>query len=58
MLTFATPAGAVRRPKKDPWIVRFKTNIKDKECRSYFWVFLAGKMLGVCHGGRDHLRCS
>ncbi len=46
MLTFATPAGAVR-PKKDPWAVRFKTNIKDKECRRYFWVFLAGKMIGV-----------
>jgi ammonium transporter, Amt family len=46
MLTFATSAGAVR-PKKDPWTVRFKTNIRDKECRRYFWVFFAGKMLGL-----------
>jgi ammonium transporter, Amt family len=47
MLSFATPAGTVRRPKKEPWIVRFKTNIKDPECRKYFWVFFIGKMLGV-----------
>ena len=46
MLTFATTAGAVR-PKKDPWTQRFKTNIRDKECRRFFWVFLAGKMMGV-----------
>ncbi len=47
MLTFASSAGTVRRPKKDPWTVRFKQNIKDPECRRYFWVVLAGKMIGV-----------
>ena len=53
MLTFATNTGATRpqRPMKPPMSVRFKTNIKDKECRRYFWVVLAGKMLGLATVG-------
>src|SRR3974377_1780587 len=47
MLSFVAPGAIERRPKKDPGTVRFQKKKKDKKWRRYFWVVLAGKMIGV-----------
>ncbi len=51
MLTFATSDRPRTRVMKPPMKERFKTNIKDKECRRYFWVVLSGKMIGLATVG-------
>ena len=56
MLTFATAPPSDAGSKKPPLKERFKTNIKDKECRRYFWVVLVGKMLGLATVGAADLR--